>query len=288
MGIVEILLGVAFPLLVGLGVALAVLSDATAGEAWFARGCFIAAATDLLGLTVYRLYTPNKLSENWRLAFAALVGLVIVPAALRSLLWVDSRAARVTLKAQPVPVSKPRSASKIPEEGSPAWPDYEAREHLKDPKKLTLHDLFLTDFPGTQKAGGHWTLSRSNKSAAVVIEECAVINLETNTKLIEVYIPYFEDTYGVCVTVANTYEKVLAQADEFVMSQKPWGGSALHSSKEAVFSKTIFIYHESEMRPEQIGDLTKLFDAKGLHVDFRGSSYLSFRKMQAQIEEHEQ
>lgn len=172
----------------------------------------------------------------------------------------------------------------IPEKGSPAWPEYEAREHLKNPRQITLHDLFLTDFEGAQKIGGHWAMFKSDKTVAISIEQYVVVNLETNTKQIEIYIPYYQDTYGICVTVANNFEKALVQANEVDMSQQPWGGSAVHSSREAVFSQMIFIYHESQMGPEQIGDLTKLFKGRGVYADFRGESYLSARKLQLQTD----
>jgi pimeloyl-ACP methyl ester carboxylesterase len=47
----------------------------------------------------------------------------------------------VTPKKSPVP----------PEKGTPDWPYYEAKMHLTEPAKLTLYDLFLLDFEGTQR-----------------------------------------------------------------------------------------------------------------------------------------
>ncbi len=110
MGVSEILLGMAFPLLIGLGLALAVLGDASAGEVWFARGCFILAGADLLGFVLWKLYA-SQLADPSRVALAGVAGLVIVPSLLYSLLWINNRAARTLAKTQPVSVVTPTPTS---------------------------------------------------------------------------------------------------------------------------------------------------------------------------------
>jgi hypothetical protein len=102
LGVGEILLGVAFPLLVGTGVALAVLGDATAGEVLFARGCFLMAGADLLGLAFYRLYSDERLQEPWRLVLVAIAAFIITPSVFGSFLWIDTRAKRAASKAPEV------------------------------------------------------------------------------------------------------------------------------------------------------------------------------------------
>ncbi len=103
MGLVEIGFGVAFPVLVGIGVALAV-ADASDIEFWFARGCFIVAALDVMFFTVKWLWFSEELApRDWTvgaaIAAAALVALVI------GLRWIDYRAERIS--AQLVPGTKP-------------------------------------------------------------------------------------------------------------------------------------------------------------------------------------
>jgi hypothetical protein len=155
-----------------------------------------------------------------------------------------------------------------------------AEYHLKyAPRDLTLYDLFESDFSGSQKIGGNWQASQPD-GLEISITQWVVIDLERNTKVLEFYIPYWDDTVGVCVAIANKYQNALKQADEMgFMTQK--GASALHSSKDAVFSGMIFIYHEKELTPEEIGQLTSLFKQRGVEVDFRSGSYLSIRKLEA-------
>src|SRR5712691_11178047 len=88
-GAIEILLGVAFPLFVGVGVALA-LSDASVAEFWVARLCFIVASLDLAGLTVYWLCTVD-----WpilrRLIIGALIGGITLASTIGAMIWIASR-----------------------------------------------------------------------------------------------------------------------------------------------------------------------------------------------------
>jgi hypothetical protein len=89
MGIVEILLGVAFPLLVGVGVALTV-SDASAAEFWVARICFFVAAVDIVGLSFYWIWSANE-PLAWKIVVGLIAGAIIFPATLGAIHWVDLR-----------------------------------------------------------------------------------------------------------------------------------------------------------------------------------------------------
>jgi len=84
--------------------------------------------------------------------------------------------------------------------------------------------------------------------------------------------------------LADAYESLLSKSDELEMIGKGIGDSTVSSSHDAKFSGTVFIYHESEMPAEQVGDLTRLFRSKNVHVQFRSSAYLSFKKMQIQAD----
>ncbi len=114
MALTDILLGVAFPLLVGIGMCLAVLGDASGGEIWFARGCFIAAAMDLLGLVVWKLYASDQLDNVSRVALAAVAGIIVVPALLYSLLWIDARASRTRAQTPATQTAPPTNIAKNP------------------------------------------------------------------------------------------------------------------------------------------------------------------------------
>ena len=99
MGLAEILLGIAFPILVGTGVALAV-ADANYTEFWVARACFILAALDAGFFTVKWLwFSENPGAREWILggiiAAATLICLVI------GLRWVDYRDDKISTQIRP-------------------------------------------------------------------------------------------------------------------------------------------------------------------------------------------
>jgi hypothetical protein len=91
-----IFLVLVLPVVIGGGVALA-LSDATIHAFWMARVCFIAAATDALGLALYRLWAGNA-RVSLRLVIGAIVGAVVIPVIVLALRWVDLREAQNSTK----------------------------------------------------------------------------------------------------------------------------------------------------------------------------------------------
>lgn len=173
--------------------------------------------------------------------------------------------------------SQPKEKETIPPKDSPAWPIYQARQHLSNPKELSLYDLFLTDFPGVQRIGETWKIKKDKDSLKV--SYFSVIDLEFQAKVLTFYIPNWRSMYDLCVFILDQIEsKKLTIPEAINMKQKAIGDSTISSSQEAKFSGRVFIYHETELSAEEIGDLTKLYKSKGLNVQFRGSSYLSSRR----------
>jgi hypothetical protein len=87
---IEILLGVAFPLLIGIGLALPTASG-TPVEFWIARVAFIAAALDVSGLIVWWLYNSGLSWSRAPIGVVIVSGSIIaLPAALR---WLDAKQA---------------------------------------------------------------------------------------------------------------------------------------------------------------------------------------------------
>ncbi len=104
MGTEAVWLGVAFPILVGIGVALAV-SDANEIEFWVARGCFIVAALDALTFVVIWLWRTESLGPPMAIVGALIAGTTVV-ALIYGLKWVDYREEKTITKLRPD--SKPR------------------------------------------------------------------------------------------------------------------------------------------------------------------------------------
>ena len=113
MGPTEILWGVAFPIFIGVGVALAV-SDACATEFWVARLCFIVAALAVSGLTIHWLYTAYWLLSR-KMIVGAVVGAILLPATIGALFWVDYRETLKKIPPELVPQQKPETAAEFPD-----------------------------------------------------------------------------------------------------------------------------------------------------------------------------
>jgi hypothetical protein len=90
MGPSEILLGIAFPVLIGIGTGVA-LTQVLPWEFWAARGCFIASALIAAGFIAYWLWPEVGESVLWRMIVAALMGAILLPTLIFLLHWVDLR-----------------------------------------------------------------------------------------------------------------------------------------------------------------------------------------------------
>jgi hypothetical protein len=97
MVVAEAMFTVAFPVLIGLGVAIA-LTDASVGEFWVARCFFILAALDMAGLSIYWLWPELSKPILWRLVAGALAGAVLLSATIFALHWVGLRENRLSTK----------------------------------------------------------------------------------------------------------------------------------------------------------------------------------------------
>jgi hypothetical protein len=96
---IEILLGVAFPLLFGTGVALITAGSGT-GEFLAGRGCFILATIDIAALVVWWVY--NGPNAALKLGLAGAIGVAVILGLPQLLKWVDSREAASIAERQAV------------------------------------------------------------------------------------------------------------------------------------------------------------------------------------------
>jgi hypothetical protein len=110
MGPAAILLGVAFPILIGIGVALAV-ADSNEVEFWIARACFAIAALDALGFTVFWLWSAERFF-TWKTVVGAVIGAATVVVLAYGLQWIDYREDKAESKliagTKPMPEAPPR------------------------------------------------------------------------------------------------------------------------------------------------------------------------------------
>lgn len=153
-----------------------------------------------------------------------------------------------------------------------------------DPDKLTLHDLFLTDFASSDtKYQTGFTLRNDQTGAETHIEWIAAWKLETGNELLLIYVPFTVETHGLCIAVADRYKDLLKEAHAPEVTQKSPGDSNTLSSKTLVFSNRIFVYHENNMSIAEIADLTKVYESRGVTIVLRSTDYLQNKKLEEKL-----
>jgi hypothetical protein len=183
------------------------------------------------------------------------------------------------------PPSTIQKNSELPSAPPRAFTEYqESKKRLEsDPDKLTLYDLYAIDFGGEVTYPHVWRLSGSNGSK-IDVESEVVWQLGQGIEFIKFYIPYTKETHDVCVAwVAQEYQNIIQATHEMGATQKIPGESEEVTSKQLVFSKRIYVYHEAYLSPEEVIDLRNGFQKLGITILFRSSDYLANQKLQAKV-----
>ena len=154
----------------------------------------------------------------------------------------------------------------------------------QDNKLSGLGHYWNTDFSHTLKLSQNITVSHKipeNASNSSIIKFNIYQDHAANTKFIGFYIPAASDTYQICIYLAESYKVFM---DEFGGSVhvefKSAGDFSYIPSHELTFTGRVYIYHETELSHEQLGQLIALYREKNLHVQFRGSNYATTRWLQ--------
>jgi hypothetical protein len=184
-------------------------------------------------------------------------------------------------------VQEPKSKAKSipnPQTGVPnALVQFDIANKLldSDPDKLTLYDLYLTDFGGSDVRHGRTTIIKGIGPVEIKIESTVIWQLETGTEFVMLYVPYTKYTSEVCIYLRNEYKRVIEEAGKSEAGAKTPGESEQVSSRKLVFSNRVFIYHEAYLSPEQILEIKNFYpDVTPL---FRSTDYLATRKLEAKV-----
>lgn len=149
------------------------------------------------------------------------------------------------------------------------------------PFDLTLHDLFLTDFDSVQqKASGAIFVDKPQK---ISVQYTISTELALRSKFLIFYIPINEHTAEICAYLAKQYNFVLDKAPQLQIEQKGVGDSGTISTKEAIFIKRIYVYHETYLDGGTTAKLTKSYAQEGISAIFRSIDYLSTKKLEARV-----
>ena len=152
------------------------------------------------------------------------------------------------------------------------------------PFDLTLHDLFLTDFDSVQqKSMGAIFVDDAHK---ISVQYAILIELSTRSKFLAFYVPQNEHTAGICAYLAKHYNFVLDKAPQLLIDEKAPGDSGTISTREAIFTKRIYIYHESYLDADTTVRLTGDYSKEGLSVIFRSTDYLYTKKLEYRVRQN--
>ncbi len=143
-----------------------------------------------------------------------------------------------------------------------------------DKESLTLNELFIRDetLGGVQSCTARPIPPPINERN-LVIAWCVVWEPSLNIKIMKVSIPEWPNTFGVAQSFTEHYNEFLVFLSKNNMStQAP--GTPVERWESAPFNGTIFMYHDTVMTPEQLGDLVKFYRSKKLTLSFRDTAYL--------------
>jgi hypothetical protein len=161
----------------------------------------------------------------------------------------------------------------------------EAIKHLNDPDRLTVRDLFWTDFTSPENTSvrhGGFTIRNNENGVLTHIGSVVVHQLQAGFKSIALYILDTNETPHLAVSLANFYKQPLEDYMEGAIetAKAAPGDSAQLSSKDLVLSNRVFVYHETYLSPQQIAEAENVWKAQGVVVVFRGPDYLQYEKME--------
>jgi len=227
----------------------------------------------------------------WRYRMLSYVVVAAVGAGLLSFYWWGIQKAFAVIAPQQVSEPKSRPEKGQPSSASIQQPQPKARSVFdstvadwrleNQPENLELHDLFLTDFKSVpQQAYGAIFV---DDAKTISVQYSINVELAQRTKFLAFYIPRQEHTAEICQYLSNQYNFVLDKAPQLLIEQKVPGESSVTSTKEAVFSKRIFIYNETYLSEAQTVKLTEIYRNLGASVIFRGIDYLANKKLEATV-----
>jgi hypothetical protein len=155
------------------------------------------------------------------------------------------------------------------------------------PQELTLRDLFTTDF--SSLAGGIHGIEygiftiTSGRGTVTPIDYAIVKQLDTATKFLIFYIPHSDKTSTFCKFLASKYQDYMNSDRSVRFTAKAPGNSDELDSRDLVFSKRIYIYHETDLPPKALAKIQTAYRKRGISVILRSLDYLTTVRLQAQV-----
>lgn len=141
---------------------------------------------------------------------------------------------------------------------------------------LSLRELFYTDFSECLGIENFVNVVRPGREGSLNIPCRLLTNLGARSKFLAVFVSYMEtdDAIGICNYVARDATHIIEQLGKVVsFSSLGAGDTSEATSANVVFTRTIYVYHETNFSLQQLAALESEFHAQNLAVVFRGHSY---------------
>ncbi|HLJ22226.1 MAG TPA: hypothetical protein VKU84_18605, partial [Stellaceae bacterium] len=151
-----------------------------------------------------------------------------------------------------------------------------------EPKQQGLRDLFGSDFnlPSLDRTLTV-TVGEGSDTLTLDVEFRILSSIAANSDFIAVYIPMTTDPIPVCRYFADACQQIYDELKAPILaSARNPGDPNAGKSKNLVFSRRIYLYHENEISLEQMSVLSASYRARELDVQFRGPAYRETRSQQ--------
>jgi hypothetical protein len=142
---------------------------------------------------------------------------------------------------------------------------------------LTLKDLYRTDF---SNAWGFGFASRNivlPDGTNVPFEARLLIDPNAAVKFASFYLPSHARAYEACLGLPQLIGD--AGGLNLFHLEGPGAGTESMHSKDYVFSRRVFIYHENFFSPEEEGKIHETFSKRRLQLELRGDTYLQLEAL---------
>lgn len=154
---------------------------------------------------------------------------------------------------------------------------------------IKLHDLFLSDLSNGSYSQHFGQLSitgtdnTTKKETIFQAEFDEIKNPIDRARLITYYVPDSPFAYDICIYLSKQKSFVLEKTPQFDFESRTPGESSTISTKDLPFTGRVYVYHETFLSPEQTVALTKIYRDQDQYVVFRGSEYLSSKKLEMKV-----
>ena len=147
------------------------------------------------------------------------------------------------------------------------------------PKFLSLRDLFDTDFAGYGANIKEIMLGGGPDVPNVL---CYLFfDDRANSRFLSAYVKKSAHAKDVCIAIAERCDEIVnlvAQGLDLVARRV--GSSVPVSSKDATFTKRVFLYHETDFSLPDLGEIATAFQKNGILMEPRGPQYHSIHMLE--------